>query len=494
MSGLVAQAKGAALWGMGYSFVRDVLQFSVMLYLVRLLGPKEYGEFALTTSVLAFATWVSFTSFVAHAIQVQEHDTAKLKQHFAFGARLQLAAFAIFNFLAFCASFTERFRDVSVFLHLMSIALILTWPTEFQRVRLTLQSRWKRMAILNLVGLISGLTASVALALAGAGVYALFAPAVIVYLPYVVDLFFIEKWPMTWNWSRQSYRSTLGFAMPRIASGAVIGGRIMIESSVIWSTLGANELGVFSRSVALAQLLCSKVGTELLGSIYPVLVRSTHMSDGGAKANSILFSAVCWFTVPMVFFFGTIAKPLIDLLLGSKWEQVSDLFPFVLTLSLAVALLSVCSHVVLSRGKPRLCFWIDLWLLGGTIAALAIGVKHGLSIYIVLVIVVYAIAIAFCVFWLNRNKLLLLNSFFDAFLIPTIASAIAVASMLVGVTLLFEAERNTVLGKIVFLAVSTMSFGLTYLVVLRFVFASRLTEFVRYVPWGDRIKRALFLK
>jgi hypothetical protein len=51
------------LWGGGFMLLRDVPQFAVMLILVRLLSPADYGTAALAQAVICVVSVVSFTTF-----------------------------------------------------------------------------------------------------------------------------------------------------------------------------------------------------------------------------------------------------------------------------------------------------------------------------------------------------------------------------------------------------------------------------------------------
>jgi O-antigen/teichoic acid export membrane protein len=52
--GLGQRARQAVYWNTGFNLFRDLLQFAVMLVLVRILSPDAYGQFGLVTSIIGF--------------------------------------------------------------------------------------------------------------------------------------------------------------------------------------------------------------------------------------------------------------------------------------------------------------------------------------------------------------------------------------------------------------------------------------------------------
>jgi hypothetical protein len=66
------RAKLAIAWATGLQFFRDVIQFGLMLVLVRLLPADAYGQFGFLTTLLTFFTWYSFREFLNYTLQVRD--------------------------------------------------------------------------------------------------------------------------------------------------------------------------------------------------------------------------------------------------------------------------------------------------------------------------------------------------------------------------------------------------------------------------------------
>ncbi len=181
---LRATAQSAVVWNTGFNLFRDLLQFVVMLVLVRLLDASAYGQFSLVTSIVGFISIFSFNNFVAYTLQVQTEDQTHYQEHFTAGAVLQLGMFAVANLTALAPAMDSCLRSGGAVAprHVANISLRMAVRAapENDRAHLRLapapvascrRSCAQRRAL------------AIGLALAGAGVYALIIPGMVVTFP-----------------------------------------------------------------------------------------------------------------------------------------------------------------------------------------------------------------------------------------------------------------------------------------------------------------------
>src|SRR5689334_22681353 len=94
---LAERARAGVLWITGLNVFRDVLQFSVMLILVRLLEPRIYGQFNMVSSVTGFFIVLSFRPFIEQTLQVRPNEAVDYQTHFTAGRTIQPVIFPIVN-------------------------------------------------------------------------------------------------------------------------------------------------------------------------------------------------------------------------------------------------------------------------------------------------------------------------------------------------------------------------------------------------------------
>src|SRR6185295_3935930 len=200
MSGLGHKARSAVLWNAGFNIFRDLMQFVVMLVLVRVLAPEAYGQFALVGSVVGFISIFSFNNFIAHTLQVKSDDEVHYQEHFTAGAVLQLGMCVVTNLAAFALRWFPKYAPVAPLVHVMSLTFLLEWPCEVRRKMIERQFDWRSLRILHGVGLLLNAIVAVVLAVCGAGTLALLVPGLMVTLPFIYDLFVRQGWRPTWSW------------------------------------------------------------------------------------------------------------------------------------------------------------------------------------------------------------------------------------------------------------------------------------------------------
>src|SRR5919197_1354692 len=130
----VAQrARSAVVWNTGFNVFRNLLQFGLMLVLVRLLKPAAYGEFALVTSIIGFLAIFSFNNFIAHTLLVREDSDLRYQEQFTAGAIITFALFVLANLIAFWLRRFPGYAPVAPLVHAMSFTFPLEWPCELRR-------------------------------------------------------------------------------------------------------------------------------------------------------------------------------------------------------------------------------------------------------------------------------------------------------------------------------------------------------------------------
>src|SRR5690348_4052368 len=79
MKDLAGRSLTAFLWGAGGSIVKIILQFGAQVVLARLLGPTEYGLFALGVIVVSFSTFFSDMGLAYGLIQKKSVDVNDIR-------------------------------------------------------------------------------------------------------------------------------------------------------------------------------------------------------------------------------------------------------------------------------------------------------------------------------------------------------------------------------------------------------------------------------
>lgn len=479
-------AQSAVIWNTGFNLFRDLLQFAVMLVLVRLLDASAYGQFSLVTSIIGFITIFSFNNFVAHTLQVQTDTETHYQEHFTAGAVLQLGMFVVANLVALIVRWLPAYASVAPLLHLMSFTFLFEWPCELRRKMIERAFDWRRLRLLHAIGLVLNAALAIVLGLAGAGVYALVIPGMAVTLPFIFDLFVRERWRPTWSWSREKYQAAWNFGLTRIGSGLTVYGKQLLEAAALAGVLGFSSLGILTRGIGLAQIFCQKFSMQLMYAIYPILTRSAGVAGG--RVGILVLQIVAWVVVPIAVCFGITAGPVVHTVYGPKWMAVVPLLPWAMAWGVGASLTHAAYMLLLARQQPRRCLIADVAFLVGTCIALAVALPFGTRAYLIASSCVQFVVLALVLHWLSQINVVTRKSLFWV-LVPALASSAIAVGVAFAPLALLRRDADTLPLAILCAVV----FGVFYVVVLRLLFRRSLEDLVHYFPARSVIARALFL-
>ncbi|HWB10177.1 MAG TPA: oligosaccharide flippase family protein [Pirellulales bacterium] len=483
------KVRSALLWNGGFSILRDVVQFGAMLILVRLLTKTDYGAYSMVMSAFAFLNAFSFENFMAHVIQVRDDREVHWQDHFTAALANQFAIFLATNALAFGMSYTQDYASVAMPTHVVSFVAVLAGLGGVRVKMLERAHNWPRLRALHLAGIVGSTLLTITLALTGAGVYALLLGPFLKYVPFVIDLFLIERWRPTFEWQAARFAPAFWFGLNRVTAQAIQRARKPLESGVMTHVVGLAALGVFGRAVGLAQLACQQLAFTAIQAIYPVLTRIAPGSSEYVRASHLVLRGAAWFLIPVGTAAGVLADPLVRFLYGDRWLEVIPLLPWAMGVGVVAGLAQVTYNLTLGNLQHRVCLVYDLWQLLGTALGLGVLFYTGSpAAYLAAQATAEGLGLA-GLFWQLRQANAIQGSGIAAAILHALVAAGLSLAIGIATLRLLGLERNSWGGAFVF----GITFAAAYVGVLRLLFAEPLGELLGQLPAGRRLGRWLRL-
>ena len=472
---LAEKARSGVLWVTGLNIFRDLLQFGTMLVLVRLLAPKAYGEFSLISSVMVFFTVFSFRSFLEHTLQLRPEEPVDHQSHFTAGAFMQLGMCALVNVTAAVLRYLPKYSEIAPILHLTSVFFLLDWASELRVKMLERELDWKRLRMLQAMGIAGNSALALALAKLGCGVYALVLPGMMATLPFIWDLFFRLGWRPDWNWNSTHYRAAWSYGWSRIMAGMLTTARPVIEGAIIVQFTGFSQLGFMSRAVGLSTLCCQKMPSVLTLTLYPVLTRMARKSETFERANGLVLRLVGWMAIPCAMLFSLVAQPVVRLVYGAKWDAAIPLLPYALAGGTAGALYQTTTMLMLADIQHRACAVAELLTLATVAICLLVVLPHGIAPYLGAVAAVQSVVLLWMLWSLMRTGALSSRA-----IVRGVAAPLAAGTAAWLVCLPVRATLPVAVLAVVFAAV--------YGIGMRLACPNEMRELIAYVPkpWSRR--------
>jgi O-antigen/teichoic acid export membrane protein len=470
------------VWSAGFSIFRDVLQFAVTLFLVRLLTPEAYGQFGLAISIIGFLNVFSCQSFMAHALQVPDEADAHYQDGFTAGGVTQISLMVLTNLVALALWWSPTYRPIVPLLHVMSLTFLLDWPSYLRTTMLERDLDWRRLRSLHGLGAILAAAASLLFAALGAGVYALVVPGMVLKrVPFIYDLFVRHRWRPSWRFSRSAFAPALRFAFARTGSALVATVRQLLESGLLVHAFGFALFGVYGRAIGLAQLACQKLAVVGVQGLYPVMTKVEPGTAAAKRVASVMLRAVAWCAVPVALLLWVMAEPVVEVVYGGRWAGVVPMLGPALLMSALGAVAHSSYYILLANRQQKRCLALDVAGLVSTVAALAIALPYGSIAYLQAQAAAQALVLTLAVGWLLRDGTLSPAAVRGTLMVPVISGGVSV----LGCELLRHALGADLHGPA--LLVYAALFAAGYLGGLSLLAAAELRELLQLAPFRRRL-------
>jgi len=369
-------AFGAAASGT-VSLIKVGLQLLLLPVMARLLGPEEFGIYALALPTVSFVALLADGGL--GATLAREPETSSLVWSSAFwflvftGFTLALGA-SVFGF--FLAELVHQPR-VSAMIALLSLSLVFLVLSVPAGARLTRRRNLGVGAAAELTANLIGAAIAVVLAIQGAGAWSLVAQYLSIYAIRAVVLNISAFEMPGFEFSMRAIR-------PHMASGGLLIGTRLCEylgrvgeNVLIDRMFGTALLGSFTFANQVSRFAAETVGNVSWATLYVQALTSDRTSVVDIHRRLCRMLAAILF--PTTLLAAAAAPELIDWLLGPKWIDLSLMLRVFLPMS-ALSIIAVqVGPVLLAIDRFEIHFWCSVGLGVGRLLVVAAGPWIGLA-------------------------------------------------------------------------------------------------------------------
>lgn len=361
-AGLARTAAGA----FGWSFLNTALsRFGTLLVgvlLARILGPDEFGTFAV--AMVALLAVLSFNELgVSLAVVRWERDPRTVLG--TVNAISTIGSVLLFAAMYVTAEPIARVLgapDAAGIIRLMSVSVVFSGMVAGPAALLQRQFRQRRRFAIDQVVTWSGTALSLGLALGGAGAWSLAWGRVVATLVGVV-LFVHATRPYRWQVDRTLVRPLLRFGLPLAGASIVVFAVGYVEQVAVAATLGATSLGFFVLAFNLASWPLNMFSQPLRSVAPAVFSRMQGDPRRVADAFTLLLRVLAVVTLPVCLVGAAAADDVVRFVYGDQWARAADVFA-VLVLATSVRIVLELSYdlLVVMRRTGQLLVVQLVWL------------------------------------------------------------------------------------------------------------------------------------
>jgi len=338
---------------LGAQATKFLLNFVTAAVLARLLGPKDFGLVGMALGVMGlvgvFKEMGLSTATVQRDKITQEQVSNLFWINVAFSGILAIICAVIAPFVA---EFYHDPRITSIMLAL-STAFLLTGSTVQHQALLIRQMRFQAVAMIDVTSMAIGLTVACTMAWFGAGYWALVAQQLV-----TASCSLVITW-MTSAW-RPHLPSRNSGVKPLVHFGAHISladfiGQIVLNSDsvLVGKFFGAESLGLYTRASVLLVRPMQQVTMPVSSVVIPVLARLQNDPHQYRRTFLRAFETLALILLPFTAMCLVLSRPLVLVILGSKWYAAIPLFSAFTLVAVSGPLVAVCTWIYESQGRGK---------------------------------------------------------------------------------------------------------------------------------------------
>jgi O-antigen/teichoic acid export membrane protein len=336
------------------------LGFISNLVLARLLMPSDFGVIGMLHVFIA-VSGVFVTAGFGSAL-IQKKNPTHVDYTSVFWWNLA-AAIVFYWILFFCGPLIARFYEMPELcpvLRVQSLSLIIQAFSVVQTNQLRKRLRFKQLSMRSLTAAFAGAVVGITMALLGFSYWSLVASSLVASLAGVLLLWRLSSWRPTLEFSVQSLKELFAFGGLMALSALVEEVYTNLQSLIIGKWYSPKDLGYYTQARKLEDvptLSLSHIVNQVSFPVFSSLQDDHTRLVAALRKNS---RSINYINFPLMALLIVIARPLIMLLYGAKWEISIPYFQILCISSLVFSMNTLNTNIIKSLGRGKLYFWVQL--------------------------------------------------------------------------------------------------------------------------------------
>lgn len=329
------------------------LTFAGAAILARLLTPREFGLVGMVLAVTALVGIFNELGLSTATVQCQEITQQQVSNLFWVNVGVSgIATLVCCGLAPLLARFYHDPRVAGIMLAL-SPMFVLTGSTVQHRALLTRQMRFRSVAVIDVVSMFVGFGTACALAWIGFAYWALVAQQMTNALACLVLSWSVSKWRPTLPRRNSGVRPLLSFGAHLTAADFVARLAVNSDTLLIGRIFGAYPLGLYTRASVLLARPLQQVLTPITSVMDPVLARLQEDPERYRRTFLRTFDALALVVFPFSAICLALARPLVLVVLGSKWTGAIPLFAAFALTAMSTPLIAPVTWLYQSQGRGQ---------------------------------------------------------------------------------------------------------------------------------------------
>lgn len=356
----------------------QIVTFIVGIVLARILGPKAYETIALITIITAVLEVFVNSGFGNALIQKKDSDDLDFSSVFYFNMTLCVIIYLIlFAASPLIAKFYDR-PDLTKIIWVVGTIIIISGLKNILHAYVSKHLLFKKFFFSTLLGTLVSGGVGIALALSGAGVWALVAQVLLNPLIDTIVLFITVKWrpKKIFSWAR--IRILFSFGWKLLVSGLLDTFTQKLSQLVIGKQNSEDpNISFYQKGESFPSLLTGAINASMDSVLLPVLSSAQDEKEKVKAMTKRAIKSSSFLVMPMMMGLGVCANQIVFILLGEAWLPT---VPFLQIFCFVYAFYPIHTsnlNAIKSVGKSDIFLILEIIKDSVTIIAILICARFG---------------------------------------------------------------------------------------------------------------------
>ena len=389
---LKKQAILGVTWnGLGKIVIQTV-QLGIMIILARILMPADFGVIATTMIFTRLITLLNEMGIAAAVIQKEKIETVELATLFT--ASLVFGIFLSITLIA-CSLPLARFYNKEILapiLKLSSVTLIIGSLSVIQKALLNRNLNFKKIAQVEIFGIVGYGVVSIILAIKGYGVWSIVWGNIANHVLSTIIFWFVSEWKPILQFNFKCFLKLCKFGLNVFGTNLVNYTGMNLASLIIGKFLGMTSLGLYDLANNLTSQTVGRL-TFIIGRVmFPTLSQMQNDNKRFANAYMKVLQVLIMIISPLLIGVAALARPFVFLVFGEKWN--GSILPLQVLALVAIlgTISSTVGFVLISKGRSDIELKFNIIYIFIYMLMLLFSIRFGLNGVVVSIVLITLIS------------------------------------------------------------------------------------------------------
>lgn len=347
-------------WTSVERFTQQIIQFVIGIAIARILAPQDYGIIGMTAIFFALATTFIDSGFGSALIQNKNRNETDYSTCFYFNVIVGVILYVILWLTSPTIADFYRTPILCDVTRVLGLTMLVNSLSISQTAKMTVEMRFKEMAIISIVTqFVTGLI-GLYLAYIGRGVWALVFQQLSSCIARLLMMELFLKWYPRLVFSKASFKHMFSYGSKILCSGLINTIYNNLYTLVIGKAFSAKEVGYYNRGNQFAILPTTTILSIFMKVAFPLMAEVQDDVEKLKTAYKKFLRVPLFVLYPILFGLIALAKPLILVLLGEKWLPAVPLLQVLCIGSFFDPLTHINLNILYVKGRTDLVLRLEL--------------------------------------------------------------------------------------------------------------------------------------